>query len=113
MPFILLLIFSWLLNLFLPWWSVLIPSFFIGAWLMQKSLSSFITGFFAVGLAWGLHAFYIHIANDGILSGRIAEMMQLQSAYLVLLFTFLIGAFLGASGTTCGFYFKKVFSRNV
>ena len=109
--FFLLLFLSWLLNFFLPWWAALIPAFFIGAWLLENSLSAFITGFLAVGFAWGLQALYIHISNEAILSSRIAEMMQVGSPYMVLLFTFLIGAVLGALGVITGYYFKVMFRK--
>ncbi len=66
----------------------------------------------AVGFAWGVHAFYIHIANEGILTARIAEMIQIGSPYIIILFTFLIGAVIGGLGTTTGYYFKSVFRKN-
>jgi len=107
--FSILLFISWLLNFFLPWWSALLPAFFIGAWLPEHSFSAFITGFLAVGLAWGGQALFIHIANDGILSTRVADMMQVGSPYMILLFTFSIGAVIGGVGTTTGYYFKVMF----
>jgi hypothetical protein len=110
--FLLLLFLSWLLNFFLPWWAALLPAFFIGAWLLESSFSAFMTGFLAVGFAWGLQALYIHIANEAILSTRIAEMMQVGSPYMVLLFTFLIGAVLGSLGVITGYYFKVIFRNN-
>lgn len=105
-PFIAILFFTWLVNLFLPWWSVLIPAILFGAWLFDKGTSAFVTGLFAAGLAWFGHSLYIHFANDAILSTRIADMMQVGSPWVILLLTFLIGGLLGGMGTLFGYQFK-------
>lgn len=104
--FVLVLFFSWLFTLFLPWWGVLIPTFIIGAWLLKGSFTAFWVGFLGAGSAWFFQALYIHIANEGILSGRIAEMMGVGSPWIVLLITFLIGALAGGMGTLTGYLLK-------
>lgn len=95
------------LNLFLGWWAVLIPSILLSAWLIEKGGVAFVIGFTAGGFAWFCHALYIHIANDGILSTRIAEMIQVGSPWTVLAITFLIGGLLGGFGSLFGYQFKK------
>jgi hypothetical protein len=107
--FIAILFFSWIISLYLPWWGVFVPAFIFGAWLLNRSSSAFITGFLAVGLAWFFQALYIHIANDGILSTRIAEMMGLGSAWMVLMITFLVGGIPGGLGALLGYLFKAAF----
>lgn len=111
-PFIIIFIFTWFLNLFLPWWSALLPAIIFGAWLLENSLSAFITGLTAGGFAWFAQAFYIHIANDAILSTRVAEMLQLGSPWFVLLFTFLIGGILAGFGTLFGYQLKAVLTNS-
>jgi hypothetical protein len=107
--FLLILFFSWLSGLYFPWWSALIPCLLLGAWLLQNPGTAFITGFAAVGLAWLIQALYIHIASDGILTHRIAELMQTGSPAVVIGITFSIGAVIGGFGTLTGYYFKKAF----
>ena len=102
----LLLISTWLITLFLPWWGVLIPAIIFGAWLMESAIVSFLTGFTATGLAWFLQVLYIHLANDAILSTRVAEMMGFQSPWIVLAITFLIGAVPGGLGCLLGTLLK-------
>ena len=97
---------SWLLSLFLPWWSVLIPALFFGAWLTQGGVAAFFAGFFAAGLAWFLQALYIHIVSGGILTGRMAEMTGLGTAWAILLVTFLIAALPGGIAALTGYHFK-------
>lgn len=98
---------TWLITLFLPWWGVLIPATIFGAWLMESAPASFVTGFLATGLAWFLQAFNIHLANDAILSTRVAEMMGVQSPWIVLAITFLIGAVPGGLGCMLGTQVKN------
>lgn len=97
---------TWLLGLFLPWWSVLVPALVFGAWLFDRGLPAFLTGLSATGLAWFIQALYIHIANEAILSTRIADMIQVGSPWVLLLITFLIGGLLGGLGTLLGYQIK-------
>lgn len=105
--FCLIFITTWLITLFLPWWGVLIPAIIFGAWLLERPTASFLTGFLATGLAWFLQALYIHLANDAILSTRVAEMLGFQSPWIVLAITFLIGAFPGGLGCMLGTQIKN------
>ena len=81
---LLILISAFLLNLFLPWWSIAIPGLLFGYILNKKSGASFGWGFVALFVLWGGQAFYIHVANDGILSTRIAEMLGVGSPLIVI-----------------------------
>lgn len=99
---------TWFLNLFLPWWSVVIPGILFGAWLLHHPRTAFLTGFTAGGIAWLAHAVLIHIGNNGILTARIAELLQVGSPWLVLLITFLIGALPAGLATLTGFQLKTV-----
>lgn len=107
--FLLILFFSWLFGLYFPWWSALIPCILLGAWLLQNPGNAFITGFAGVGFAWLIQALYIHLASDGILTERIAELMQAGSPVVIIGVTFLIGALIGGFGTLTGYYFRKAF----
>lgn len=102
-----ILILTWFLNLFLPWWSALLPAIVIGMWLLDGAAKAFFTGLAAGGAAWLIQALYIHILNDGILTGRIAEVMQVGSPLLVLLFTFVIGGLIGGTGALAGYQIRS------
>ncbi len=91
-----------MLNIFLPWWSIAIPGLAFGYYFNEKALVSFGWGFLALFLLWGLQAFYIHLANDGILSSRIAEMFQLGSPLWVVLITGILGGLVSGLATLTG-----------
>ena len=99
---VLILVTSFLLNLFLPWWSIAIPGVIFGYWFNKKAGPSFILGFIAVFLLWGGQALYIHFANDAILSTRIAEMLQVGSPLIVVLITGMLGGLVSGLATLTG-----------
>ncbi|MFW6157311.1 MAG: hypothetical protein ACOC4S_00580 [Balneolaceae bacterium] len=102
--FILITLFVWGLGWILPWWSAVLPGILFGAVLARSGISAFLLGGAGAGLAWGVQAVYIHFANDGILTERIADVMQVGEPLLVILITLLIGSLLGAVSTLCGYF---------
>lgn len=104
---ILILITAFLLNLFLPWWSIAIPGLIFGYLLNEKPAASFGWGFLALFLLWGGHALYIHFANDGILSSRIAEMLSVGSPLLVVLITGILGGLVSGLAALTGSLFHN------
>jgi len=103
---------AYLVNLFLPWWSVAILGFILGYTFKLKPLASFGWGFLALFLLWGGQALYINFANDGVLASRIAEMLQVQSSLLVVLVTGIIGGGVGGISTLCGSFWNFERSRS-
>lgn len=103
----LILLSAFVLNLFLPWWSIAIPGLYLGYRFNLKPLPSFGWGFLALFMLWGGQALYIHFANDGILSSRIAEMFQLGSPYFVVLITAVIGGLVSGLATMTGSLVKE------
>jgi len=110
LAFFIIFALTWFLNLFFPWWVGILPSLAVGALMLDRWLHAFLIGFSGVGFAWFVQAFYIHIMNDGILSGRIATMLQVNSAENVLLITFIIGGVMGAVAASTGYLFNSAFT---
>lgn len=106
---LLIAIFAWILGIFLPWWSLAIPCFFLGAWLGKSGVRSFFYGFAGIALLWLLQSLVIHVGNDGILTARIADLFSLPNPILVLLITVLTGGIAGGLSTMTGFYFSDTF----
>lgn len=106
---ILIAVFTWLLALFMPWWSLAIPCFILGELLGRSGFKSFIYGFLGVGLLWFVQALLIHTSNTGVLTGRIADLFSLPHPYLVIVLTLLIGGLAGGSSTLTGYLFKQTF----
>lgn len=99
---VLIAITAFLLNLFLPWWSIGLPGALLGYLFKQKGAASFGWGFLALFLLWGGQALYTHFANDGILSSRIAEMLGVGSPFIVILVTGVLGGLVSGLATLSG-----------
>jgi hypothetical protein len=106
--FILLFFTFWIVSLFLPWWTLFIPAVVLGAALFDRSIPAFLIGFFSLFAAWAVQVIYIDIANESILSGRIAEMIGVDQGWIVILITSLIGGFIGGMGTLLGSQFRQL-----
>lgn len=99
---LLIAITAFLLNLFLPWWSIALPGVLFGYLFKQKGWPSFGWGFLALFILWGGQALYTHFANDGILSSRIAEMLGVGSPFIVILVTGILGGLVSGLATLSG-----------
>lgn len=109
---ILIIATSWLLSLFLPWWSLAISCLVLGGWLGKKGGQSFLYGFLGIGILWFIETFAIHILNEGILTTRIAELFSLPHPMLVIGISVTIGGLAGGFSTLTGYLFKKTFIAN-
>lgn len=99
---LLILLLAFLLNLILPWWSIAVPGLVLGYLFKQKAWASFLWGFLALFLLWGGQALYIHLANDGILSTRVAHMLGVKAPLLVVLLTGVLGGLVSGVATLTG-----------
>jgi len=108
---ILLIITAYLVNLVLPWWGIAITGLVLGFQMKPKSGKAFGIGFLAVFLLWSGQALYIHLANDGILSTRIAEMLGVGSPFLVILITGVIGGLVSGLAVLSGTLIKSLFDK--
>lgn len=105
--FFIVLLVSLLLQLFLPWWVIVIISFLACAILGKTSKQSLWAPFFAILVLWTAVAVFKTQRNDHILVDRVAEMLALKSAWLVILVTVALGSFAAALAGFCGYHFRK------
>lgn len=99
---------TWLLGLILPWWAVALPGLVFGALLGRSGTSAFGWGFTGIGLLWLGQTLWLHLANDGILTGRIGEMFTLPSPLLLVFITALVGGLIGGCTTLTGYLLRKL-----
>lgn len=99
---------SFIGGLFLPWWSIAVAAFLVSALIPQKPLRAFFAGFLALFLLWGGLALGIDIANESILSTRIAGVLPLGgSSVALIIVTALVGALVGGGGALTASYLRK------
>ena len=109
---LLILILSFISEIFLPWWSIAVVAFAVGIAKTPTGWKSFWAGFLGVGFLWWMTSGYIHFRTDGILTSKVGEMLTLPLPILVVLITGLIGGLVGGFAATSGCYFKAVTKNN-
>jgi hypothetical protein len=105
--FLIVLVASFLFQLVLPWWIIVIVSFITCALIGKTGKLSLWAPFFAIFVLWIAVALFQSVPNQHILVTRVAEMLGLNSWLLVLLFTALLGSFAAAIAGFCGHHFRK------
>ena len=93
--------------LFLPWWSIAIVSFLVAAIISQTPLASFITGFIALFMLWGVLSFWISTNNDHILAHRVSLLIfKMDNPFLLIIATALIGALVAGFAALTASYIR-------
>ncbi|HEY4108645.1 hypothetical protein [Puia sp.] len=99
---------SFIFGLFLPWWSIAVAAFVVSLLIHQRPVVAFFAGFLALLLLWGGLAWYIDMANDSILSARVAGILPLHgSSVALLIVTGVIGALVGGGGSLTAAFLRK------
>lgn len=108
---ILIIAFSYLLSLYLPWWILMVVAFIVGFSIPGHGINVFIAGFLGGGLLWMSYAWYIDLKTEAILSNKIVQLFPFQDAIFLLILTGVIGALAGALGALSGNSFRQLFLK--
>lgn len=95
-------LFSWLLQTFLPWWTVAVASFIAGLLFGESGFRSFAAGFIGAGLLWVVMAWYIDSSTDSILTSKVALLFPTKTVGLLIMLTGLIGGLVGGFASMTG-----------
>ncbi|MBX2898783.1 MAG: hypothetical protein KF775_04010 [Cyclobacteriaceae bacterium] len=87
-----------LLQLFLPWWSLALAAGVVGFAFKNKGYLSFLAGFIGVGLLWGLTALYIDLSTHAVLTEKVNRLLPVNSFLL----TICVGALAGGMASLTG-----------
>lgn len=107
MVFIVILIASFLLQLVLPWWIVVIVSFTTCGLIGKTGKIALWSPFFAILLLWTGMALFKSYPNQHLLATRVAEMIGVKAWWLILALTAILGGFVAAVSGYCGYHFRK------
>jgi len=107
MVFIVVLIASFLLQLILPWWIIVIISFATCGLIGKAAKLSLWSPFFAIALLWIGMALFKSIPNQHLLVSKVAQMFGVQAWWLILALTAILGGFTAAISGYCGYQFRK------
>jgi hypothetical protein len=105
--FLVILIASFLLQLVLPWWVIVVICFATCGIIGKTGRISFWSPFFAISILWAGLAMYKSLPNGHLLAGRVAEMLGVKLWWVTLLITSLLGALVAGISGFCGYHFRK------
>ena len=89
-----------------------LAAFAVSVLIPQEPLPSFLSGFVALFLLWGLLALSIDLANNSILSAKIAAILFLGGSSIALIcVTGFVAALVGGGGAITGAFLKKPQTR--
>ncbi len=94
--------------LYLPWWSIAIVAFIVTALIPQKPFKSFLTGFIALFLLWGLLSWYISSNNNHLLAHKVSlVILKADSPFILIIATAIIGALVAGFAALSGSYVRR------
>ena len=100
-----------LLQLFTPWWGVVLATALSSFIIRLKGGWVFFAPFLVIGLFWAAQAYLIAAANDFILAQKIAVLLPLNGSLpLLLLVTAVVGGLVAALGSISGRTLKVLVS---
>jgi hypothetical protein len=98
---------SFAVCLYLPWWSIAVIAFVIAVIIPQKPGISFIAGFLALFLLWGILAWFLSANNDHLLAHKVSViMLKIDSPFALIILTALIGAIVAAFAALAGSFLR-------
>ena len=105
---LLIAVLSFAAGLYLPWWSIAIAAFLVTALIPQSPGMSFLTGFLALFLLWGILSFWISIGNEHILAHKVSlVILGIDNPLLLIIATALIGGLVAGFAALAAGYLRK------
>ena len=107
MVFLVILILSFVLQTFFPWWAIIVISFATCGIIGKTGKISFWQPLFAIVILWTGMALYKSLPNNHLLAGRVAEMFGLKVWPAIVAVTAIMGGLTAAISGYCGYHFRK------
>lgn len=102
---------SFVLGLFLPWWSIIIVPFILGATMDIKNGSHMLSGFLGIGLLWTILAALAANSNAADLAPMIGRLFGGMPSMALVFVTGLIGGMYGAIAQLSGSFLQKLLKK--
>lgn len=106
--FVLIIVFGFMAQLFLPWWVIAPVCFLVGLTFFDEAKYAVVTGFFAVFALWGVTAFVKSYQNDFVLIDRMSELLPVHNTWLIILLTAVMGGLIGLLSSLSGYYLQTI-----
>ena len=108
---ILIAILALFMQQWLSWWIIALVAFCVALFIKSSGFMDFMAGFLGIGLLWTLAAWWIDMETGSVLTQKIAGLLNVGKAYIIVLITGLIGGIVGGLGALSGHYLRKTIKR--
>lgn len=108
---ILITLFTYLAQYFLPWWGLFFAAGIVGVIIPAKGFSTFLAGFIAIAGLWFWQIYFIDAANESLLSTKVAAIFTLSTPMQLMLISSLIGGICGGFAALTGKLFASIFKK--
>jgi hypothetical protein len=100
---------SFIAGIYVPlWWAFAFVAMLVAVLVHQKGGKAFLAGFLGLFLLWGGLAWWIDMANESILSVKIASLLPLDGLKWILIFvTAFIGGLVAGFAALSGSYIRS------
>lgn len=102
---------AWILSSLIAWWMIAVMPFVIAVANKQKAGAAFASSFVAIAMLWLYLIMQTDIANESILSTRIAQLFGLGHT-LFLIVNVLVGGLVGGLGGWSGAAMRSGFQSD-
>jgi hypothetical protein len=105
---LLILLLSFLACLYFPWWSIAVVALLVSVLIPQNPRASFLCGFIALFLLWGVLSYWISANNNHVLAHRVSLLiLKNDTPLLLIIITALIGALVGGLAALTGSFIRS------
>jgi hypothetical protein len=113
--FLLTALLSFIAGIYISyWWFFAIVAFLVAVLIHQRGYKAFFAGFFALFILWFVLAFWMDLANEGVLSVKIASILPLGgSKWMLMIVTAFIGGLVAGFAALSGSYLRSSSSKKV
>ena len=94
---------------FSPWWMLFIILGGFG-WFSANSKNAMALGFGVAVASWGIKLGFGYLNGGAILLNRVAEMMNLDSSFGLIMASFILVGILGVLSSLSGYQLRSIFS---
>ena len=90
------------------WWFFAVIAFLVALLIHQRGFKAFFAGFLALFILWFVLAFWMDLANEGVLSVKIASLLPLGgSKRLLMIVTAFVGGLVAGFAALSGSYLRS------
>lgn len=115
MLFLFILIFSLLLQFFLPWWIIAPVAFILAAWKAKSAGGAYKAGFAAIFILWIVVGLMLSLPNENMLANRVGLMLGFPDIpfrwVFVLLITGMVGGLASGFSALAGYYCRQLVNK--